>query len=423
MKRIIFHVDVNSAFLSWEACYRLHHLNGSLDLRTVPSVVGGDQSKRHGIILAKSIPARRYGIHTGESIMEAKKKCPSLLVVPPNYTLYSKASRALISFLRHYTDRIEQYSIDEAFMDMTGIPCDPVKTAYEIKDTISRQLGFTVNIGVSENKLLAKMASDFLKPDHVHTLWPDEICGKMWPLPVSSLFYVGRGSFPKLTQLGIRTIGDLACFSPEILYLRMKSHGLLIREFANGIDESPVITMSPASKGYGNSTTTPHDVTDRTEAGWYLLSLAETVSQRIRADRVRITVVDISLRDSDHRFYHHQISLSVPTDLTLEIYDAACRCFDELWKGFPIRHLGIHTGKVSSAAGRQTGLFDKYDYGKLKLAEHTVDDLRIKYGNDCIKRARFIEPAGQKAGSGIDHMSGGISRERRNVDYTREQIL
>lgn len=448
MERIIFHIDVNSAFLSWEACYRIHHLGGTLDLRTIPSAVGGDQSKRHGIILTKSIPAKKYHIKTGEPIVDARRKCPELVIVPPNYTLYSHASRAMIEILQEYTDTIEKYSIDEAFLDMTGadrirafdairLPAGidatwqnevehrAVLLAWQLKERIREELGFTVNIGISSNKLLAKMASDFRKPDQVHTLWPSEIEQKMWPLPVKELFYVGYATAPKLHRLGIHTIGALAQFDPDMLYHRMKSHGLLVRQFACGIDDSPVISqlMEAPPKGYGNSCTTIHDVTDRQEAYWHLLSLAETVSQRIRADEVRVSCVDISIRDSELRFYGHQKQLRSPTDLTLEIYDAACRCFDELWTGYPIRHLGIHTSKVSHAAGRQVDLFDRYDYGKLRQAEHAVDEIRTRYGNDAIKRARFVSAPGREDPHAIDHMNGGISRERRTVDYRQEQIL
>lgn len=450
MERIIFHIDVNSAFLSWEACYRIHHLGGTLDLRTIPSAVGGDQSKRHGIILTKSIPAKKYHIKTGEPIVDARRKCPELVIVPPNYTLYSHASRAMIEILQEYTDTIEKYSIDEAFLDMTSALSDRIRAfdairlpagidatwqsevehravllAWQLKERIREELGFTVNIGISSNKLLAKMASDFRKPDQVHTLWPSEIEQKMWPLPVEELFYVGYATAPKLHRLGIHTIGALAQFDPDMLYHRMKSHGLLVRQFACGIDDSPIIPqlMEAPPKGYGNSCTTIHDVTDRQEAYWHLLSLAETVSQRIRADEVRVSCVDISIRDSELRFYGHQKQLRSPTDLTLEIYDAACRCFDELWTGYPIRHLGIHTSKVSHAAGRQVDLFDRYDYGKLRQAEHAVDEIRTRYGNDAIKRARFVSAPGREDPHAIDHMNGGISRERRTVDYRQEQIL
>ncbi len=257
IKRVIFYVDVNSAFLSWEACYRIHHLGGKQDLQEIVSAVGGDQEKRHGIILAKSIPAKKFHIQTGETVVSAKEKCPDLILVPPNYDLYNRSSKALLKLLGEYTDKIEQYSIDEAFLDMTGCCDDPEKTAHEIKDRVRAELGFTVNIGISENKLLAKMASDFTKPDRVHTLWKSEISEKMWLLPVSELFYVGHASLNKLRKLGIHTIGELAAIDPGILQAHMKSQGLLIWQYANGIDDSKLIDTPPPAKGYGNSLTTP----------------------------------------------------------------------------------------------------------------------------------------------------------------------
>lgn len=422
MGRVIFHVDVNSAFLSWEAVYRLHHLGGTLDLRTIPSAVGGDQEKRHGIILAKSIPAKKYKIQTGEPVADAKEKCPELVLVPPNYELYQRSSRALLRILADYTDKIEQYSIDEAFMDMTGCSEQPEQTADELKERVYRELGFTVNVGVSSNKLLAKMASDFQKPNLVHTLWPGEIQMKMWGLPVRELFSVGHASEKKLAALGVHTIGQLAETPDSVLYGCLKSHGLQIKRFANGLDDSPVVPAPPPNKGYGNSLTTPSDVTDRETARLFLLSLAETLSARLRADGAMIRTVEISLRDCHLKFSHRQRALETPTDLTVEIHEAACRCFEELWDGTPLRHLGIHTSGVTRTMERQLGLFDRLDYEKYRCAEAAVDRLRKRYGQDIIKRAVFVEAPGEKRVL-ADHMGGGISREKRRVDYTKEIIL
>ena len=294
MKNIIFHIDVNSAFLSWEAVYRIAHKGGRRDLREIPSAVGGDMAMRHGIILAKSIPAKEYGIQTGETILEAQSKCPNLVLVPPNYSLYEKCSAAFMDILREYSDIVEQYSIDEAFVDMTA-SCrlfgEPVEMAEQIKDRIKEELGFTVNIGVSANKLLAKMASDFKKPDMVHTLYPEEIQSKMWPLPVSELFFVGRATAKKLFAVGIKSIGELAAAAPVWLKSILKKQGEVIWGFANGIDLSPVLDQPPANKGYGNSTTTPYDVTDVETADRVLLALAETVGNRLNGiwDRYECT--------------------------------------------------------------------------------------------------------------------------------------
>lgn len=416
MKSIIFHIDVNSAFLSWEAVYRLAHRGGKLDLREVASAVGGDMSLRHGIILAKSIPAKKYGIQTGETILEAKRKCPGLMLVPPNYGLYENCSAAFMDILREYSDVVEQYSIDEAFIDMSS-SCHlfgtPEETAEIIKNRIRDELGFTVNVGISSNKLLAKMASDFKKPDRVHTLYPEEIQEKMWPLPVSDLFFVGRATTKKLFSMGIKTIGELATADPVWLKAVLKKQGEVVWGFANGIDFSPVISQPAPNKGYGNSTTTPFDVVDADNAKKVLLALAETVGNRLRTDQVQIEVVAVGIRYTDLSYVSHQKRLKTPTNLTLEIYDAARELFMQLWNGNAIRHLGIHTNRVQDKDFmRQLVLFDEVDYEKLAKMDETVDNIRQRFGIDAVKRAVFVDQS-------IDHMSGGISREKRNVDYDK----
>ncbi len=419
-RKIIFHIDVNSAFLSWEAAYRIRHLGGSLDLRTIPSAVGGDISRRHGIILARSIPAKKYGVQTGEPVTDAVRKCPQLKLVPPNYGLYEKNSKAFMEILKKYTDKIEQYSIDEAFMDMTGTTLlfgSPVIAATSIKDEIKRTLGFTVNVGISDKKLLAKMASDFKKPDLVHTLFTEDIQKKMWPLPVRDLFFVGSASEKKLHSIGIRTIGDLANADLAALKAVLKKHGEIIRNFANGQDVSFVESEPADNKGYGNSTTIAFDVTDAASARLVLLSLAETVGRRLRKDGARIETVSVSIRFHDLNTVSHQSVLPAATNITKEIFDTACRLFDELWDGTPIRHLGIHTSRASmDDAARQLSLFDTTDYEKLEKLDRAVDSIREKFGSDALLRASFLNQ------NKIDHMNGGISREKRTVDYTKELV-
>lgn len=412
MERVIFHIDVNSAFLSWEAVYRLAHKGGKQDLREIASAVGGDRAMRRGIILAKSIPAKEYDIKTGETILEAQRKCPKLVLVPPNYSLYEKCSAAFMGILREYSDVVEQYSIDEAFVDMTGIRLfgQPEEAAERIKNHIRDRLGFTVNVGVSSNKLLAKMASDFRKPDMVHTLYPEEIPRKMWPLPVSELFFVGRATTKKLFDLGIKTIGELAAADPVWLKSVLKKQGEVIWGFANGVDVSPVLEQPLANKGYGNSTTTPYDVTDVETADRVLLALAETVGARLRADHVQIGVVAVGIRYADLSYVSHQMVLQTATNLTWEIYQAACRLFLELWNHRPVRHLGIHTSRVREDFFRQAVFFDEVDYEKLGKMDQTVDALRKRYGTDSVMRAAFLRQP-------IDHMSGGVPRERRTADY------
>lgn len=420
MERIIYHIDVNSAFLSWEAVYRIKHLFAKNDLRDIPSAVGGSIEQRHGIILAKSIPAKKFKIQTGESIPEALKKCPNLVLVPPNYNLYEQSSKAFMNILREYTPVVEQYSVDEAFIDMTGTRAlwgEPVEVANKIKDRIREELGFTVNIGVSSNKLLAKMAGDFRKPDLVHTLFPDEIPVKMWPLPVSDLFYVGRATNKKLLNLGIGTIGQLAHADTNMLYHHFKTHGKVIWGFANGIDFSSVEEIRPDNKGYGNSTTISFDAKDSETAKRVLLALSETVAARLRNDRVKAGVVSIGIKDNEFRYAGHQTVLDTPTNITLEIYNYACRLFSELWDGSPIRHLGVHTTKiVPEDDARQLSFLNNFDFEKQEKLDTAIDSIRRKYGNDAIKRAAFVK-------SPIDHMEGGISREKRTVDYSKINIM
>ena len=412
--RVIFHVDVNAAYLSWEAVYRLRHLGAKEDLRKQAAGVGGDTALRHGIILAKSVPAKRYGIRTGESILEAKRKCPSLILVPPHYQLYEKASKAFIEILKEFSPAVEQYSIDEAFMDMTGTRAlwySPEAAAEAIRKRVRDELGFTVNIGISSNKVLAKMASDFEKPDKVHTLFPEEIETKLWPLSVSELFFVGSRTKRKLDSLGIYTIGELARTDPEILKSHLKKQGEILWAFANGIDTSPVEPEPAGNKGYGNSLTLPFDVTDILHARLALLGLSETLGARMRKDQVRAQVFTLSVKTWDFRCYSHQKKFSDPTDLTEEIYKRAVLLLGQVWKGEPIRHLGIQgSGLAGKDMPVQGSLFQGEAYEKRRRAEMTVDRIRQRYGADAVKRAAFLDTP-------IDHMSGGISREKRTVLY------
>ena len=418
-ERVIFHIDVNSAFLSWEAVYRLYHLGGTVDLRKEVSAVGGDMAMRHGIILAKSIPAKKYHIMTGETILEARQKCPDLMLVPPNYRLYEQCSKAFMDILRKYSPSVEQYSIDEAFVDMTGTDKlwgSPMEAANRLKNEIRDTLGFTVNIGISENKLLAKMASDFEKPDRVHTLWKSEIRKKMWPLPVSDLFFVGRATAKKLFSLGIQTIGQLAQADPAVLKSHLKKHGEVIWAFANGMDISVVQSEPPVNKGYGNSTTIAFDVVDASTAKLVLLALAETIGARLRAAGARAEVIAVGIKLHDLSYVSHQMTLRNATNITIEIHHWACQLFDELWDGRAIRHLGIHTSRIRDGLDmRQLDMFETVDYEKLERMDAAVDQIRKRYGNDSVMRAAFI-------GSPIDHMSGGISREKRTVDYKKIQV-
>lgn len=414
MDNTIFHIDVNSAFLSWEAVYRQHILGEKTDLREIPSAVAGDIKKRHGIILAKSTPAKKYGVRTGDTISDAKKLCPDLVLVPPHYDLYDTCSKAFMEILREFSPCVEQYSVDEAYCDMTGTVSlygSAVVAANLMKDRIANELGFTVNVGISNNKLLAKMASDFKKPNLVHTLFPEELEKKLWKLPVEDLFYVGHATKRKLHALGIHTIGELARTDLDILRAHFKKYGEVIYAFANGIDMSVVSDEVPPNKGYGNSTTIAFDVDQANAAKMILLSLAETVCTRLRADSVMATVVAVSIVDSEFHHVSHQMTLLSATNTTNEIHRAACRLFDELWDGSPIRNLGIHTSKVVSGTSiRQINLFDMNCYERMSKLDTAVDKVRDRYGDDSIMRAVFLN-------NPIYHMAGGIPPEKRKPDY------
>lgn len=412
---IIYHIDVNSAFLSWQSCYNLELNPNALDLRLIPSAVGGDQSTRHGIVLAKSPSAKKYGIRTGEPLVSAYKKCPELTVVPPNFPVYIEKSQQFMSLLHDCSPIVEQYSIDEAFCDMTGMERlhgDPVTYAHTLGKRIRDELGFTVNIGVSRNKLLAKMASDFTKPDRVHTLFPEEIQDKLWPLTVDELFYVGRSTAQKLHRLGIHTIGELAKTDRSILISHFKKHGDVIWNYANGIAPTSLEEMPSPNKGYGNSMTTHFDVVDANTAKRFLLTLCETVGARIRADHVFITVVTVSM--VDHEFHHRSRQTTLPssTNVTEEIYETVCKLFDEAWSGKPLRQLGVSTSHPSEQQYEQYNLFDMERFDRLSKLNSAIDQIRSRFGEDSIQRACFID-------SEEKHMTGGLHKAKREQKNER----
>lgn len=412
MERVIFHVDVNSAFLSWTATYRIKVLGETLDLREIPSAVAGDRENRQGVILAKSQPAKKCGVKTGEPIFQALKKCPELTIVPPDYALYVEASRHFTALLRQFAPVVEQYSIDEAWADMTGtegLYGSPVAAAEMLRQKIYDELGFTVNIGISTNKLLAKMAGDFEKPNKVHTLYPWEIEKKFWPLPVRELFMVGPATEKKLHLLGIETIGQLAQADPKLIRQKLYKPGLALWNSANGRYSDTLLPVPEDNKGYGNATTLPADVTDAAQAYRVLLSLCETVGTRMRRDKKSARCIAVSLRTKDFVNFSHQTTLANATDSTEELFRHACRIFDEAWDGeTPLRQLGVQATRLEERGLRQYDLFSVIsaeDYERKAKLDNTVDDLREKYGEGILRRARFV-------GAEVV-LAGGLSKERR----------
>ena len=404
MNRLIFHIDVNSAFLSWESVRRVKQ--GLPDLRNVPACIGGDPRKRTGIVVAKSIPAKKYGIQTGEPVAMALRKCPDLVIVKSDFELYIKCSRAFKEICASYAPVMESFSIDEVFLDMTGtslIYPDPIKTAHEIKDKIRKELGFTVNVGISTNKLLAKMASDFEKPDKVHTLFPDEIPTKMWPLPVRDLLFLGKASEKKLTGAGICTIGDMAhAKEREIQALLGNKAGHQLWQYAQGIDDSPVRAQPEEAKGFSVETTFNDDIVSVEQVLPILLEQCDIVATRMRRKEKKCTSVSVTFRTLDFRNKSHQTTLATATDLTDEIYKNAKRLFVESWKGEPLRLIGVALTNLKDESFEQLSLFeDNEKKERRRKLDATMDEIRRKYGNDKIKRASIM------------NSNGGIARKAR----------
>ena len=410
---VIFHVDANSAFLSWSAVYRLKVLGETVDLREVPSVVAGDREKRQGVILAKSGPAKKFGVQTGEPLFQALEKCPNLIVIPPDYPMYVEASRHFVELLRQFSPVVEQYSIDEAWVDMTGTERlwgSPRLAAEKMRQRIKEELGFTVNIGISSNKILSKMAGDFEKPDKVHTLFPEEMEEKFWPLPVRDLFLVGPATERKLKMMGISTIGHLAEADLSVLRRRLGKHGETIWHFANGRNADAVLPEAAENKGYGNSVTTSSDILTTEHAHQVLLGLCETVASRMRKDGKCGRCICVQLRTNEFFHLSHQSKLHGATNITAEIFQAACRVFDEAWDGVtPLRQLGVQVTQLSSEPYQQYDLFSgvtAQQYEKKLRLDETVDALRDRFGEDVIRRAKFAnDPDG--------HMTGGLDKARR----------
>jgi DNA polymerase-4 len=405
--RIIFHIDVNSAYLSWTAAYMLQH-GSTLDIREIPAIVGGDPVTRHGIVLAKSIPAKKFKIQTGESLYIALQKCPDLYIARPQYDLYMQCSNAMVQIFNQYTPTIQRFSVDECFLDFTGMEHlypDYLKLANEIKDRIKNELGFTVSIGISNNKLLAKVASDIKKPDAVITLFPPEIKDKMWPLPVEDLFMVGRATLPKLHNLNIFTIGDLANYDLKILKQRMKSHGIMIWNYANGIENSDVRKSNHIDmKGMGNSTTMPFDVTTTDEAHKVILSLCETVGMRLRDSKNCCSLVSVHFRTNEFYNQGRQRKICYYTDSTKKIASVAYELFDELWKGEQLRHIGVRVSELCSNDFCQVTLFEEKDNEKNSDLDKAIDNIRLRFGSKSVVRATFIN-------SGIKPLMGGVQEE------------
>ena len=397
-ERIILHIDCNNAFLSWTAINMLH--NGSkIDIRERYAVIGGDEKTRHGIVLAKSMPCKKMGVVTAETLYSARKKCPYLEVYPPNYKMYKKYSDIMYTYLCTYSNKIERYSIDECFLDYTD--CyqkfgDPVKFAYKIKNDIRDNFGFTVNVGVGNNKLLAKMASDFSKPDKVHTLFIDEIKEKMWPLDVDLLFMIGKAGSKKLHELGIKTIYDLANTDKDFLVRHFKSMGKMMWEYANGIDDSEVESERGNPKSISNSVVLPYDYSNVSLIYEILKYLSIDVGKKLREKKMYAPNVGIWIKYHDFSKVSKQMTLDKLINSDDDIYNNAIKLFDKLWNpdgDKKVRSLCVFVSNLTNVYKEQLSLFDKEvkndnEDDELKKA---LLEIKKKYGDKSITYADKIK--------------------------------
>ena len=388
------HIDVNNAFLSWTAVDLLKK-GYKIDIRNIESIIGGDESKRRGIVLAKSMVAKSKGVKTAETIRDAKRKCNNLKIFPPNHKLYKEMSNKLFKLINKYTPDIEILSVDECFIDYTKVRNlygDPIKFAYKLKNEIKNTLGFTVNIGIANNKLCAKMASDFLKPDRVHTLFKEEVQQKMYPLPIEELYGVGKSTSKKLKELNINTIGDLANTNPEMLYRYFKNQAEKLINSAKGIDNNIITTKKSESECISNSTTISYNLNTLEDIYKYLYPLVENVSITLRKNKKYTSLISVILKDKNFKTSSHQRRLKNPTSNTDEIYKISKELIKELWNEEGIRLVGISLGKFSNIQTHQISMFEDVEIvDKSNELDKVVDKLKSVYGDNIIKKASQIK--------------------------------
>ena len=392
MKRIIFHVDVNNAFLSWSAVDMLK--NGSkLDIRNIISIVTADETKKRGVVLAKSYPAKKLGIITGESVYSAKRKSKNIYIVNANRKSYIKYSNLMYEILCKYSPDVERYSIDECFLDMSGmekISGSIIDLAYKIKEEIKNTLGFTVNVGIGNNKVCAKMASDFEKPDKIHTLFDYEVKEKLFPLKVEDLFMVGKKTSVKLHELGINTIKDLALFDKNILYKHFKNFGTLIHDYANGIDYSSVLSEDKESKSISSSTTLISNTDNINELKHELYKLSGSIGLRLRKEKKYAKTITVQIKDSSFYSYQHGRKLVNPISSDKDIYKYSCEIFDEMFKESKIRLIGIRLNDLMENSYKQISLFEENEKHNENAIQSAIDKINEKYGSNTIVRASLV---------------------------------
>ncbi len=392
-ERIIFHIDVNNAFLSWTAVDLLSK-GYPIDIRTIASVIGGDEEKRRGIVTAKSPVAKKLGVVTAEPLFMARRKCPGLKVFSGDHSLYKEKSDQLYQYFCQFTDKIERYSVDECFLDMTGtnyLYSDYISLAYKIKNEIVQKFGYTVNIGIGNNKLCAKMASDFEKPNKVHTLFQNEVEIKMWPLSVTELFMVGKSSSKQLLEMGIRTIGDLAKMDINFLKRRFKSQGEMMHNYANGIDYSEVVNESSKNKSISVTETLEKDIDSIPILKKVLLRQSDNVGKQARREKIYAKTVALIFKTGDFVSYSHQMKLMNPTNVTEEIYKTALLILKNGWRGEPLRLIGIRLADFTTENHKQISFFDQEKDVHSNQIQEVLDHITDKYGDGVIIPASLKE--------------------------------
>lgn len=392
MERVILHADLNNFYASVECLHRP-------EIRNKPVAVCGNQEARHGIVLAKNYLAKATGIQTGEVIWQARRKCPDLVVVPPNYPLYLRYSRLARSIYGDYGDQVEPFGLDEAWLDVTGsqpIFGDGKKIADEIRERIKYEMGVTASVGVSWNKIFAKLGSDLKKPDATTSITRENYQQVVWPLPADELLYVGRATRRKLSYYGICTIGDIAGADPVFLKSRLGKWGEVLWAFANGCDNSPVTRMGEESiiKSIGNSITTPRDLKTDEDVWMTIFILSESVAARLREQGFKCRTVHVYVRDKDLFACGFQGKFTKPTNLSKDLAEKAMGLFREHYNwGNPIRSLGVRgCDLVTADANEQLSLFcDEGRRIRQENLELTVDMLRRRFGNLAIQRAVLLQ--------------------------------
>lgn len=385
-QRVILHSDMNNFYASVECVHRP-------EIRGNPVVVGGDEAQRHGIVLAKNDIAKAAGVRTGEALWQARERCPGLMVLPPNYPLYLRYAKFARQIYADYTSQIEPFGLDEAWLDVSGE--DGVLVAGEIRQRIKRELGVTVSVGVSYNKIFAKLGSDIKKPDATTLISRDNFKSVAWPLPVEELLYVGRATKVKLQRLGITTIGELATTPVSLLHGLFGKVGDVLYTFANGLDDSPVMQMDEESliKSVGNSTTTPRDLICNEDVKITLFVLCESVCTRMREHGFLCRTVAVSVRDNELSRFERQCKLSRPSHISGEIADAAMRLFiDNYSWPRPIRSIGVRcTDLVPVSLPLQLSVFsDERQRQKNEALDRAVDQVRQRFGHFSLQRACML---------------------------------